>query len=206
MELPAARPITVEMQRRNYRPHPATPPTVAKTVVDLLDHNPLVVLTGTNQPFVQNRNIGKTLACKSIRQHLVMQGRSIFYMDIKSTLGISTADINYVHLEDFSDRVTKLPPFGALIFDEAHYAFPHDPACKLRDWWGQPVYRGEEYNQTMFAFWRKITELQERGSRILMVTALHPLDPMNQHFLVNEDIASYYGAPTVELALLARPA
>jgi len=189
-----------------YRPHPATPPTVAKTVVDLLDRHPLVVLTGTNRPFVENRNIGKTLACKDIRKQLVLQGRSIFYIDIKNTLGIGTADNRYVHLEDFSERVDKLPNFGALIFDEAHYAFPRDPACKLRDWWGHPIFRGEQYNLEMFAFWKKLAQFMKEGTRVVMVTALHPLDPLNQHFLVNEDIASYYSAPTVELALLARPA
>jgi hypothetical protein len=179
---------------------------VAKTVVDLLDRHPLVVLTGTNQPFVQNRNIGKTLACKSIRQHLVMKGRSIFYIDIKHALGIGTADTSYVHLEDFSEMVTKLSRFGALILDEAHYAFPRDPACKLRDWWGHPIYRGEQYNNEMFAFWKKLAQFMMEGTRLVMITALHPLDPLNQHFLVNEDIALYYSAPTVELALLARQA
>lgn len=187
-------------------PHSATPQTVSKTVVDLLDHHPLVVLTGTNRPFVENRNIGKTLACKGIRQQLMMKGRSVFYIDIKQALGISTAALSYDHLEDFSERTRKLPDLGVLIFDEIHYAFPRDPACKQRDWWGCPVYRGEKYNQTMFAFWRKIAELQGQGSRILMVTALHPLDPMNRNFLMNEDTAPYYNAPTVELALSVRPA
>ena len=196
-----ARKITSADQRAVYRPYPATPPTVAKTAVGLIENNPMVVLSGTRQPFADNRQIGKTLACREIGARLRGAGKRISYADIKRMLRVDTTRFSYIHVEDFRYHlVDNLAPSEIYIFDEIHHAFPRDPQSKMRDVWELPIYRGEEYNDAMFAFWEKIGRLKMEGRRFLMVTALHPQDAEYQEYLFAPPIQAFFSAPIVELA------
>ncbi len=178
---------------------------VATKVVDLLMQHSIVILTGKKRPFVLNRNIGKTVSCKAIRTMLSNKRRKICYLDIKQLLNLEAGRGSIIRLDKFLDNaVDNLPECDVYIFDEIHQAFPR-ASVHRRDATGKPIYRGEEYNETMVRFWKKITNLRSKGKKFLMVTAQHPHDKAYQQFLSTQDIDPFFCAPIVELSFDFHP-
>jgi len=192
--------VTPGIQRVNYRPVAAVHKDVARVVVDLLDHNSMVILSGANQPFVQNRQIGKTLACQEIMSLLAVRGKSSFFQDVRHILKYQGG--SYLHLDDFKHVMlsSNQAQMGVNMIDEIQHAFPRDISAQgKRDIHGKPIYRGEEYNRVMFAFWQKVSERIAQGGKYLFITALHPLNAEYQDFLINDNISPFFSAPVVEL-------
>ncbi|MDD5382407.1 MAG: hypothetical protein PHH60_01995 [Candidatus Margulisbacteria bacterium] len=183
---------------------------MADKAVGLLENNPLVILSGTNRPFLENCQTGKSYSSYKIFQELLRRG-SAEYRDIRQALHLINRPGGYWDLDEFHhEMVGALRPADCYILDEIHQAFPRDPGEKRRDHWGVPIYRGEQYNVTMFSFWRKMEQLRREGKRFLMITALHPaqtgIAPQKlgyqqfQHDTSISIMADYFRAPLLELS------
>jgi len=192
--------ITPYVQRVNYKPFPADHRNVVRTVVDLLQTNPIVVLSGKLQPFVQNRQIGKSLSCREILNQIAARGKTSYYLDLKHILKYQSRS-GYLHIDDFEFTVVdNLSKMDAYILDEIHHAFPRDASARGKmDVNGKPVYRGEEYNRVMFKFWGKVKQRVADGAKFIFVTALHPGDAEYTDFLMDDNMLPFFNAPVVEL-------
>lgn len=160
----------------------------------------MVIFTGKNQPFVTNRNIGKTLSCQQLFDRLSKSGQRVKYLDLKQKLNLNASPTAGIDIGKFLyEAVEALPDCDVYIFDEIHHAFPRDPKAQGIDSTKRPIYRGDKYNQAMTRFWQKVSELQAKGKKFVFVTALHPQDAAYQQFLSNPQIDEFFNAPVVEL-------
>jgi hypothetical protein len=196
--------ITPAIQRVRFARHPVNYSGVARKAHALIPAHPMVVLSGTNQTFFDNCQIGKTQSTHAIFQEQLRRGVASEYRDIKGILRMDNRPTSRIDVENFNyEMIDTLPAVEFYILDEFHHAFPRDPQVKGKKGpWGIKVYRGEDYNDTMFAFWRKMEGLRQDGARFLLVTALHPQQAEYRDFQHDTAIpmmAEYFSSPVMEL-------
>lgn len=181
-----------------YHPTQVWEENLTPAVIEHLDENPTVTVTGTShRRWKENRKIGKTTTVKNrLVPKLRREGLTVSYLDLQKLMQrFDQLGHTYFMFEHLLMRARKMRPADVYVLDEIHHIFPYKN--------GVTHYRthDEIYRKAVLAFWEMLSSHLEHGGKIVYVTAVHPFYSAYRNGAdVNAAMSTFFISPVIELS------
>jgi hypothetical protein len=175
---------------------PVSQGNLVPTAIELLEHNPAIVVSGRHRlDWDLNRRTGKT---RTVENRLIPvlrdRGQAVSYLDVQKV--VRSRDFYGFNVYDYAplaSRARAMPDADVYVLDEVQHAFPFKEEMRMRR------LRREPYEDALMALWDRAAKVLERGGRLVLVSCVHPCDPVFEGCLYDSTMALFFSSPVLEL-------